>query len=98
MGHHAHEWLFADDAQMEDYYVDQNQPLPTPDVEYHPSVGEVLRMTAKKRNLLWLELCSRENTLEAYLATTDGSFETDGDLLLELHTVSELLDVIRVAR
>jgi len=66
----------------------------TPQIQ--PSVTELLRMSAQERKLWRNDLCRREMELADHCDYVSGTpSDTDNQLLMELFTVTELLEVIR---
>ena len=66
----------------------------TPQIQ--PSVTELLKMSAQERRLWRNDLCRREMELADHCDYVSGKpSDTDNQLLMELFTVTELLEVIR---
>lgn len=64
--------------------------------EIVPTVNEVLRMSAKERQLLRNDLARRElDLVEETMYIGRPNDQNERDLLMELALVSDLLDVIR---
>jgi len=66
----------------------------TPKIQ--PTVTELLKMSAQQRKLWRNDLCRREMELADYCDYLSGRpTGNDNELLMELFTVTELLEVIR---